>query len=98
MKDSHRIRAWSLLALGASAAVPLAVACQPPDNNPPPAVAGMGSAGYPYPGTQPASPPGMPPQPGYPPPAGSPTAAQPPTYPPPAAANGQPGYPPAATP
>jgi hypothetical protein len=98
MKDSHRIRAWSLLALGASAAVPLAVACQPPDNNPPPAVAGMGSAGYPYPGTQPGYPPGYPPQPGYPPPAGYPTAAQPPGYPLPGAATGQPGYPPPATP
>jgi hypothetical protein len=89
MKDANalanrRVRTWSLVVLGAIAVLPVAVACQPPENNPPPNVAGAGSAGYP----------GYPPgygQPGYP--AAGQTAYPPGTYPPP----GQTAYPPATT-
>jgi hypothetical protein len=101
MNETHKIRTWSLGALSAAAIVPLlAVACQPPANAGPPNVAGMGSAGYPYPG-QPGYPPGYPGQPGYAPPGTQPAypagypAAGPPGYPPPGTP-GQPAYPGAA--
>jgi hypothetical protein len=96
MNETHTIRTWSLGALLAAAILPvIAVACQPPDNNPSPNLAqnptGMGSAAYPYPG-QPGYPPGYPAQPGYAAPPGYPPAGQP-AYPP-----GQPAYPGTAAP
>jgi hypothetical protein len=104
MNDIHTIRTRSLLALGATALLPTAVACQPSRSNQPPNVAATPGAGYPYPGTQPAYPPATG-QPGVSPPAQTayPTAVQPgfppgatsqPTYPGAAA----PGYPPPAGP
>ncbi|MGD0528365.1 MAG: hypothetical protein ABSE49_24730 [Polyangiaceae bacterium] len=86
----RKVRTWSLVALGATVVLPIAVACQPPDANQPPNVAGAGTAGYPYPGYPPGQP-GYPAagQPGYPAPGTYPAAGQP-TYP---APGGQPVYP-----
>jgi hypothetical protein len=97
MNDIHTIPAWSLIALCATALVPVAVACRPPESSPSPAVAGAASAGYAYPGVQPGYPQTYPGQPGYPlpAPAGYPGAVQP-AYAPPATA--QPAYPGAAAP
>jgi hypothetical protein len=79
MNEARKVRTWSLVALGATMVLPIAVACQPPVGNPPGNVASVGSAGYAYPGY---------PQ-GYPAP-GQPGYVAPGTYPPP---GGQPGYP-----
>lgn len=99
MNDGRRVRTrtWALVALGAAAVVPFAVACQPrQDNGQQPYVAGQASGGY-------YGQPGYPPpgqygqQPGYPAPGqpgyGAPGQAQT-AYPPP----GQPGYPPPGQP
>ena len=91
MKDRHTMRAWSLLALSATAVLPIALACQPPQNNPPPNVATTASGAYPYAAAPPGYPPAYPGQPGYP----APTAAQP-SYPP--ATTGQAAYPAAPPP
>jgi hypothetical protein len=103
MNENRKIRTWPLVALGATAIFPIAVACAP-QNQGGANVAGAGTApnGYPYPG-QPGYPyPGQPPvagqptypgavQPGYPAP-GQPQPGQPPPgYPAPGA--GQPGMP-----
>jgi hypothetical protein len=95
MSEVRKVRTWSLVALGAAVVLPIAVACQPPDANQPPNVAGAGTAGYPYPG-YPQGQPGYPAtgQPGYPAPGTYPAAGQPP-YPAPA---GQPVYPGTVTP
>jgi hypothetical protein len=79
MKDIRKVRAWSLVALGATAILPLLGACGG-SNNPPPNNAGTATATVGM---------GQPPPPGYPNPAppGYPGAAPPPGYPgaPPAA-------------
>ena len=96
MHQNRRVRTWSLVALGATVVLPIAVACQPPENSQPPNVAGANTQ---YPGY----PPGYG-QPGYPPPGQTgyapgtyPPPGQP-TYPPPAGTPGQPVYPGTAAP
>jgi hypothetical protein len=81
----RKVRTWSLVALGTTVMLPIAVACQPPASNQPPNVAGGATTGYPYPGYPPGQSYPQPGQPGYPAPG---------TYP----APGQPGYPPPANP
>ncbi len=110
MKDNRTVRVWSVVALGAAAVVPLAVACGGSNGSPANAAgagtanAAMGpqpTAAYPA-GTAPpgypaaTAPPGYPAQPGYAPQPAYPqaTAQAPAAYPP-----AQPGYPqPAAYP
>lgn len=105
MNDRKKKR-WLLASLGATAVLPIAAACVPPNNG----AGAQGAAtvgmqtpppGYPYPyptGTYPPGtyPPGYPP-PGYPPATaapGYPATAAPPGYP----ATAAPGYPPTAAP
>jgi hypothetical protein len=93
MHEVRKVRTWSLVALGATTLLPIAIAYQPPN------VAGGGTAGYPYPGYPPGQSYPQPGQPGYP-AAGYPAPGQPgyvapgnpgqPVYPGTAA----PGYPP----
>jgi hypothetical protein len=61
MNEVRKVRTWSLVALGATVILPIAVACQPPEPN----VAGAGTAGYPYPGYPPGQSYPQPGQPGY---------------------------------
>ena len=82
MNEVRKLRTWSLVALGATVILPIAVACQPPANGQQPNVAGAGT--YAYPGY----PPGQYPQPGQP------GYVAPGTYP----APGQTGYPAATNP
>ena len=97
MNENRRVRTWSLVALGATAFVPVAVACGG-NSSPPPSTAGMPAAtvgmGPTSPGYPGAPPPGYPgTQPGYP--AQAPYPAAQPTYagPPQGAPAQSPAYP-----
>jgi hypothetical protein len=88
MNENRRVQAWSLVALGAMAVVPLAAACGGSSNAQPTTAAnGATTLGQPPPGYPPPQgyPPGYPAQApaGYPqqPPAGYPTAQPPQGYP-----------------